>query len=58
MGLLVMIGNKSGFVAMCKVDDDIPNFMGYHYYTFSRRQFRAFLKQCADEHSELYYILT
>lgn len=25
-----MIGNKSGFVALCKGDHDIPNFGDYH----------------------------
>ncbi|XP_075215309.1 general transcription factor II-I repeat domain-containing protein 2B-like [Lycorma delicatula] len=25
-----MIGNKSGFGALCKGDDDIPNFIDYH----------------------------
>ncbi|XP_073996419.1 general transcription factor II-I repeat domain-containing protein 2-like [Rhodnius prolixus] len=82
-GAPAMIGNKSGFVALCKRDDDIPNFMDYHCIihtqvlcskvlkfdhvmdvafkivnsirskSLSRRQFRALLKECGDEHSEL-----
>lgn len=82
-GAPAMIGNKSGFVALCKGDDDIPNFIDYHCIihtqilcskvlkfnhvmdvafkivnsirskSLSRRQFRALLNECGEEHNEL-----
>ena len=41
-GAPAVIGNKSGFVALCKGDDDIPNFIDYHcIITYSNIMFKS-----------------